>query len=123
MANAQDAIDKLDAWFALQNAQTIQDYIKPHDGSFNKSQIARDAGFGRKALGCPVNGNKRLQKRFEKIVLEIEEKKWTQTKSKPASTSSEGKDQTTIALEKKLTEAYKMAKKGRGECSRLCGNL
>lgn len=75
MDRAQIAVDKLNVWYDDQDKGSIQSYIK-HDGDLNKNRIARDAGFGRKALMDSVNGNPRLQARYDEIVTEMRNKQW-----------------------------------------------
>lgn len=75
MDRALIAVEKLNDWYQAQDKDSIQSYIKG-DGNLNKAKIARDAGFGRKALMDSVNGNRRLQARYEEIVAEMQSKQW-----------------------------------------------
>lgn len=105
MDRGQIAIDKLNAWYEQQTKESIQDYIKG-DGDLNKGQIARDAGFGRKALMDRMNGNSRLQARYEKIFKQMSDKKWlTIERNSGDNTSGGGTDLDKQRLEKKLEQA------------------
>lgn len=73
MNRAQIAVVKLNLWNQAQDKESIQSYIKG-DADLNKGRIARDAGFGRKALTDSVNGNPRLQARYDEIVHEMRDK-------------------------------------------------
>lgn len=75
MDRALIAVEKLNVWYQSQDRESIQSYMKS-DGDLNKGLIARDAGFGRKALTDSVNGNPRLQARYDEIVVEMQVKKW-----------------------------------------------
>ena len=103
MCRAQIAVDKLNGWYQSQDKSSIQSYIK-HDGDLNKNQIARDAGFGRKALMDTVNGNPRLQARYEEIVTEMQKNKWLLIEfDNTTSEQSTGSDSlATTAIQKEL---------------------
>ncbi len=101
MDRALIAVDKLNEWYQSQDKDSIQSYIKS-DGNLNKGQIARDADFGRKALTDSVNGNPRLQARYEEIVSEMQEKKWLLVEFNDTTSREHVSDIASGAIQKEL---------------------
>ncbi|TPV52898.1 hypothetical protein FJ444_20835 [Aestuariibacter sp. GS-14] len=101
MDRALIAVDKLNAWYQSQDRDSVQSYIKA-DGDLNKGNVARDAGFGRKALTDSVNGNPRLQARYEEIVSEMQEKKWLLVEFNDTTSREHINDIASEAIQKEL---------------------
>lgn len=101
MDKALIAVEKLNNWYQAQDRDSVQSYIKA-DGDLNKGKIARDAGFGRKALTDSVNGNPRLQARYEEIVSEMQEKKWLLVEFNDTTSREHVNDIASEAIQKEL---------------------
>ncbi|APD86593.1 hypothetical protein ACI7YQ_11300 [Alteromonas marina] len=101
MDRALIAVDKLDEWYQSQDKDSIKSYIKSN-GDLNKGLIARDAGFGRKALTDTVNGNPRLQARYDEIVDEMQIEKWLFLECNDSTSIENTNDITSDAIQKEL---------------------
>lgn len=101
MDRALIAVEKLNNWYQAQDRDSVQSYIKA-DGDLNKGQIARDAGFGRKALTDTVNGNPRLQARYDEIVAEMQKEKWLLVEFNDTTSREHVSDIASEAIQKEL---------------------